>query len=43
LPYKGKVDPFASDLDRTPRSHDLCFIVADVKKAIAIFVSHAQS
>jgi L-ascorbate metabolism protein UlaG (beta-lactamase superfamily) len=40
--YKGKVYLFDSYFDRTPRSHKLGFAAADVKKAEAIFVSHAH-
>lgn len=40
--YKGKVYLFDSYFDRTPRSHDLGFTAAEVKKATAIFVSHAH-
>jgi len=40
--YKGKVYLFDTYFDRTPRSHDLGFKVADVKKADAIFISHAH-
>jgi L-ascorbate metabolism protein UlaG (beta-lactamase superfamily) len=40
--YKGKVYLFDTYFDRTPRSHKLGFTAADVKKAEAIFVSHAH-
>ena len=40
--YKGKVYLFDTYFDRTPRSHKLGFAAADVKKAEAIFVSHAH-
>jgi hypothetical protein len=40
--YKGKVYLFDTYFDRTPRSHTLGFTAADVKKAEAIFVSHAH-
>src|ERR1700760_3410297 len=40
--YKGKVYLFDTYFDRTPRSHKLGFSAADVKKAEAIFVSHAH-
>ena len=40
--YKGKVYLFDAYFDRTPRSHKLGFTAADVKKAEAIFVSHAH-
>jgi L-ascorbate metabolism protein UlaG (beta-lactamase superfamily) len=40
--YKGKVYLFDTYFDRTPRSHALGFTAADVKKAEAIFVSHAH-
>lgn len=40
--YKGKVYLFDAYFDRTPRSHNLRFKAADVKKAEAIFVSHAH-
>lgn len=40
--YKGKVYLFDAYFDRTPRSHALGFKAADVKKAEAIFVSHAH-
>jgi L-ascorbate metabolism protein UlaG (beta-lactamase superfamily) len=40
--YKGKVYLFDAYFDRTPRSHDLGFTAADVKKAEAVFVSHAH-
>jgi L-ascorbate metabolism protein UlaG (beta-lactamase superfamily) len=40
--YKGKVYLFDAYFDRPPRSHDLGFKAADVKKAQAIFVSHAH-
>jgi len=40
--YKGKVYLFDAYFDRTPRAHKLGFTAADVKKAEAIFVSHAH-
>jgi L-ascorbate metabolism protein UlaG (beta-lactamase superfamily) len=40
--YKGKVYLFDAYFDRTPRSHDIGFKVADITKAEAIFVSHAH-
>jgi len=40
--YKGKVYLFDAYFDRTPRSHKIGFTAADVKKAEAIFVSHAH-
>jgi L-ascorbate metabolism protein UlaG (beta-lactamase superfamily) len=40
--YKGKVYLFDAYFDRTPRSHPIGFKAADVKKAEAIFVSHAH-
>jgi L-ascorbate metabolism protein UlaG (beta-lactamase superfamily) len=40
--HKGKVYLFDAYFDRPPRSHDLGFKAADVKKADAIFVSHAH-
>jgi L-ascorbate metabolism protein UlaG (beta-lactamase superfamily) len=40
--YKGKVYLFDAYFDRTPRSHKLGFTAVDVKKAEAIFVSHAH-
>jgi L-ascorbate metabolism protein UlaG (beta-lactamase superfamily) len=40
--YKGKVYLFDAYFDRTPRSHPIGFTAADVKKAEAIFVSHAH-
>src|SRR5205807_5084501 len=40
--YKGKVYLFDAYFDRTPRAHKLGFKAADVKKAEAIFVSHAH-
>jgi L-ascorbate metabolism protein UlaG (beta-lactamase superfamily) len=40
--HKGKVYLFDAYFDRSPRSHDLGFKAADVKKADAIFVSHAH-
>jgi len=40
--YKGKVYLFDTYFDRTTRSHKLGFTAADVKKAEAIFVSHAH-
>lgn len=40
--YKGQVFLFDAYFDRPPRSHDLGFKAADVKKADAIFVSHAH-
>ncbi len=42
LGYKGKVYLFDAFFDRSPRSHALGFKAADVKKAEAIFVSHAH-
>jgi L-ascorbate metabolism protein UlaG (beta-lactamase superfamily) len=40
--FKGKVYLFDAYFDRPPRSHYLGFKVADIKKADAIFVSHAH-
>ena len=40
--YKNKVYLFDAYFDRTPRSHDIGFKAAEVKKAEAIFVSHAH-
>jgi L-ascorbate metabolism protein UlaG (beta-lactamase superfamily) len=40
--YKNKVYLFDAYFDRTPRAHKLGFTAADVKKAEAIFVSHAH-
>ena len=40
--YKGKVYLFDSYFDRKARSHNVGFKAADVKKAEAIFVSHAH-
>jgi L-ascorbate metabolism protein UlaG (beta-lactamase superfamily) len=40
--YKGKVYLFDAYFDRTPRAHDLGFTAKDVKKAEAVFVSHAH-
>ena len=40
--YKSKVYLFDAYFDRTPRAHKLGFAAADVKKAEAIFVSHAH-
>lgn len=40
--YKGKVYLFDAYFDRTPRSHDVGFKVADISKAEAIFISHAH-
>jgi len=40
--YRGKVYLFDAYFDRPPRSHDLGFKAADVKKADAIFISHAH-
>jgi len=40
--YKGKVYLFDAYFDRTPRSHDLGFKVADISKAEAVFISHAH-
>ena len=40
--YRGKVYLFDAYFDRTPRSHDIGFKVADISKAEAIFVSHAH-
>jgi L-ascorbate metabolism protein UlaG (beta-lactamase superfamily) len=40
--HKGKVYLFDAYFDRTPRSHDIGLKAADVKKAEAIFVSHAH-
>ena len=40
--YKGKVYLFDAYFDRTPRAHKLGFKAADVRKAEAIFVSHAH-
>src|SRR6204780_5046122 len=40
--YKGKVYLFDAYFDRTPRSHNIGFTAADVKRADAIFVSHAH-
>ena len=40
--YQGKVYLFDAYFDRTPRSHPIGFKAADVKKAEAIFVSHAH-
>jgi L-ascorbate metabolism protein UlaG (beta-lactamase superfamily) len=40
--YKGKVYLFDSYFDRKARSHNVGFRAADVKKAEAIFVSHAH-
>jgi L-ascorbate metabolism protein UlaG (beta-lactamase superfamily) len=40
--YKGKVYLFDAYFDRTPRNHNIGFKAADVKKAEAIFVSHAH-
>jgi L-ascorbate metabolism protein UlaG (beta-lactamase superfamily) len=40
--YKGKVYLFDAYFDRTPRAHDIGFTAKDVKKAEAVFVSHAH-
>ncbi|MGZ5853406.1 MAG: MBL fold metallo-hydrolase [Xanthobacteraceae bacterium] len=40
--YAGKVYLFDAYFDRTPRSHDIGFKVADITKAEAIFISHAH-
>ena len=40
--YKGKVYLFDAYFDRKARSHNVGFKAADVKKAEAIFVSHAH-
>jgi L-ascorbate metabolism protein UlaG (beta-lactamase superfamily) len=40
--FKGKVYLFDAYFDRPPRSHDLGFKAADIKKADAIFISHAH-
>ena len=40
--YKNKVYLFDAYFDRTPRAHTLGFTAAEVKKADAIFVSHAH-
>src|SRR4051812_23118614 len=40
--HKGKVYLFDAYFGRTPRAHQVGFTVADVSKAEAIFVSHAQ-
>ena len=40
--HKGKVYLFDAYFDRTARAHKLGFTAADVKKAEAIFVSHAH-
>jgi L-ascorbate metabolism protein UlaG (beta-lactamase superfamily) len=40
--YKGKVYLFDAYFGRTPRAHDIGFTAKDVKKAEAIFVSHAH-
>ena len=40
--YQDKVYLFDAYFDRTPRSHPIGFKAADVKKAEAIFVSHAH-
>src|SRR5215471_12666202 len=40
--YKGKTYLFEAYFDRTPRAHKLGFTAADVKKAEAVFVSHAH-
>ncbi len=41
--YKGKVYLFDTYFDRSPRSHDIGIKVADIKKADAIFISHAHA
>ena len=40
--YKNRVYLFDAYFDRTPRSHDIGFKVSDIKKAEAIFISHAH-
>jgi L-ascorbate metabolism protein UlaG (beta-lactamase superfamily) len=40
--YRGKVYLFDAYFNRTPRSHDIGFKAEDIKKAEAIFVSHAH-
>jgi len=40
--YKGKVYLFDAYFNRTPRAHKIGFTAEDVKKAEAIFVSHAH-
>jgi L-ascorbate metabolism protein UlaG (beta-lactamase superfamily) len=40
--YRGKVYLFDAYFERTPRSNDIGFKVADIRKAEAIFISHAH-
>src|SRR4051794_12523114 len=40
--YKGKVYLFDAYFNRTPRAHNIGFKAEDIKKAEAIFVSHAH-
>jgi L-ascorbate metabolism protein UlaG (beta-lactamase superfamily) len=42
IDYRGQVFLFDTYFDRTARNHDLGFKVSDIKRADAIFVSHAH-